>query len=205
MWAWTRDFQLKHYKSALEIITDFVPIRLEYYVKRKEYQLQKLKQCKKIIENQAKFVSMIVGKTLIVKRRKIQAIIDDLRSHGFDPMSALKKMVKQSNNNSEDSDEKNDDEEEEDNKDDDEEDDDDEEAEGGSSNNKKDFDYLLSMSLLSLTKEKVDELRRDLQNKKSEREELEKKTPEMLWLTDLEKLEVDLEAEDVRRAKDREE
>ena len=52
------------------------------------------------------------------------------------------------------------------------------------------FDYLLNMALYSLTKEKVQELRNKIGDKKTQIEKLERQTVEELWLIDLEKFEV---------------
>lgn len=48
-----------------------------------------------------------------------------------------------------------------------------------------DYDYLLGMAMWSLTKERKDELLKKRDEKTQELEELKKKSPENLWLTDL--------------------
>ena len=47
------------------------------------------------------------------------------------------------------------------------------------------FDYLLSMKLWSLTKEQIQKLEKDYDNKKKEYDALEQMTPEELWREDL--------------------
>jgi DNA topoisomerase-2 len=50
------------------------------------------------------------------------------------------------------------------------------------------YDYLLNMSIYSLTKEKVDELNEKAKQKLSEIKDLKKKKPEKIWLEDLNEL-----------------
>ena len=57
----------------------------------------------------------------------------------------------------------------------------------------KDYDYLLGMPMWNLTKEKKDELLKKEQEKVHELESLKAKTPEMLWITDLDTLREELE------------
>jgi DNA topoisomerase-2 len=51
------------------------------------------------------------------------------------------------------------------------------------------YNYLLSMPIYNLTQEKIDELKKQETEKQSEFDLLIEKTPENLWLTDLEDLE----------------
>jgi DNA gyrase/topoisomerase IV subunit B len=54
------------------------------------------------------------------------------------------------------------------------------------------FNYLLNMSIYSLTKEKIDELENSLKEKKEELKELKSTAPSKLWLDDLEILKTKL-------------
>ena len=72
--------------------------------------------------------------------------------------------------------------------------DEDEEEEPAQGVAKGGFDYLLSMSLWSLTYEKVEKLKREKEEKMEEIIELEKKTAKMLWKTDLDEVENAIEA-----------
>ena len=56
----------------------------------------------------------------------------------------------------------------------------------------KEYDYLLSMSLWSLTEEKVLELQRQMHDKKEEHDSLQKKHIYTLWEEDLDAFEVEL-------------
>ena len=85
------------------------------------------------LSNQARFVGMIVDKQLVVSNRKKAEIVVDLKRHNFKPIPKAKaKAAGETEELVEDEEE-------------------DEEAAGNNS----DFDYLLSMAISSLTREKV--------------------------------------------------
>ena len=88
------------------------------------------------LTNQARFVQMIVDKTLVVSARKRAEIISDLRKKNFRPFPKIKKA--KAAGETEPTVEEDQEEEEED--------------EGNGAN---DYDYLLNMAISSLTKEKV--------------------------------------------------
>ena len=88
------------------------------------------------LSNQARFVKMIISKELVVSNRKKADIVDELRQKKFRPFPKVAKV--KSVGDTEDAEEgANDD------------------AEEAASGTSTDFDYLLSMAILSLTKEKV--------------------------------------------------
>lgn len=84
------------------------------------------------LTNQARFISMIVSKELVVSGRKKADVVTDLRKKDFRPFPRIAKAKAEGE-----TEETVEDEEEEDN---------------GTTN---DFDYLLNMSISSLTKERV--------------------------------------------------
>jgi DNA topoisomerase-2 len=67
----------------------------------------------------------------------------------------------------------------------------------------KDYDYLLSMPLLSLSEERVNELERQMQQKKTERDVLEKKHHFALWEADLDEFMAALDKYEVKEEADR--
>ena len=52
------------------------------------------------------------------------------------------------------------------------------------------YDYLLSMPIYNLTNEKIEELKKQETEKQSEFDSLIEKTPEQLWIKDLEELDL---------------
>lgn len=55
------------------------------------------------------------------------------------------------------------------------------------------YDYLIKLPLYSLTKEKIEELEKQIQDKKQKLDDLRRKTAEQIWIDDLDKLQQYLE------------
>ena len=87
------------------------------------------------LTNQARFISMIVSKELVVSGRKKADIIADLRKKDFRPFPKIAK-AKAEGETEEIA----------------------EEEEEAENNNTTDYDYLLNMAISSLTKERVREI-----------------------------------------------
>merc|ERR1712113_1175201 len=60
----------------------------------------------------------------------------------------------------------------------------------------KDFEYLVGMPISTLTAEKIAELMKQRDTKTAELDTLKKKTPQKLWLEELDELEVELDKRD---------
>ncbi|CAI5729222.1 unnamed protein product [Hyaloperonospora brassicae] len=168
MHLFDRDGHIKKYESPKEIMDEFYTVRLEYYDRRKKSMLQKLQDQIKLLSNKARFVLAVVEGNLVVNNRKKQALLEELVAEGYDQITAKSKSKKKN-----DSDDPNESEEEDDNL----------------ADVSRGYDYLLSMKIWSLTKERVDKLRRELQDCENEYAVLEGRTVENLWLTDLDALE----------------
>jgi len=144
--------KMKKYNSPEEIIEEFYPVRLAYYQKRKvflnktqfsEYSLNlwmqdhlaaELQTQLDRLNNQARFIQMIVNKQLSVSNRKKGDIVHELRKLSFRPFPKVSKAkaAGETEDAIPDPDEES-------------------EEEGTDA----DFDYLLGMQIWSLTKEKV--------------------------------------------------
>ncbi|TDH72733.1 hypothetical protein CCR75_003686 [Bremia lactucae] len=167
--------RIKKYESPNQIMEEFYAIRLEYYQLRKKAMLYKLQDQIKLLSNKARFVLSVVEGKLVVNNRKKAELLEELAVEGYDPIAP--KSKKKTDN--EDSNESND-----------------EESTAVDAN--RGYDYLLSMRIWSLTKERVDSLRAELEERKQEYSVLEGRTEQNLWLTDLDALEkmlVETEAE----------
>lgn len=176
--------KIKKYANPEEILEDFFLLRLGFYQKRKEFLVEELKTVYERLSNQARFVQMIVSRQLIVNNRKRADLVAELREKDFRPFPKAKKAKVVGEVNDE------------------EQDPDDVEAEGSGSN---DFDYLLSMPIYNLTKEKVDRLLAQRDEREEELKILLGRTPQNLWEQDLETFLEEWEgilAEDERRLKD---
>ena len=117
------------------------------------------------LSNQARFIQMIIKKELVLSNRKKAAIAVDLDKHKFTRFPKVQKALVLGGDVDGEPDEV-----------------EDPTAEGGLDS---DFDYLLSMQLSSLTKEKVDRLLAERDDKEHELNELLKLTAANLWEHDL--------------------
>lgn len=105
---------------------------------------------------------MIVDKQLVVSNRKKVDIVGDLRQHKFRPFPKV--VTSKATEETEEAAE--------------------EENDGGPVSDS-DFDYLLSMPIWSLTKEKIEKLRQQAAEKERELLSLLEKSPKDMWKTDL--------------------
>lgn len=136
MYLFNEKGTIQKYNNVLEILESFYKIRLMYYEKRKNYQIETIKKELSLITLKIKFIEMILDNKLVVFRKKKQEIIEQLNNFNFSKID-----------NS--------------------------------------FDYLLTMQIYSFTTEKLEEMKKQMNNKKLELDELQKKTITDLWIDDL--------------------
>ena len=151
---------IKRYANAERILEDFYDLRLRHYHLRKEHLLEKLRQEWTKLENKTRFIKAIISGDLRVQNRKRCDIISDLRRFNYDPFPKTPKSDKDEHSEAEDS------------------------VPDGT-----DYDYLLSMQIYSLTVEKVAELVRQVEAKKTEIDQLLALSPIDLWNRDLDAFE----------------
>ena len=158
---------LKKYESALEILKEFYPIRLQFYIKRKKYYEGMLQAEALKLENQARFILEKNDKQIVMENIKKKEFINILieRKYDSDPVKLWKSQnkIEEENTNLEEAD-----------------------AEPQSELEKKyDFDYLIDMTMRTMLRENVQELLKKRDLKKQELDELRQSTPAMLWEKDL--------------------
>ncbi|KAM9307935.1 DNA topoisomerase 2-beta isoform 2-T2 [Gastrophryne carolinensis] len=159
---------LKKYETVQDILKEFFDLRLHYYELRKDWLIGMLGAEAARLNNQARFIlEKIQGKITIenkTKRDLIQMLVQ--KGYESDPVKAWKEAQEKAT----------------------EEDDqdlrDDRSTDSGSVSGP-DFNYILNMSLWSLSKEKVDELIKQRDSKGKELNDLKRKSPADLWKEDL--------------------
>ncbi|CAN9504161.1 unnamed protein product [Ophioblennius macclurei] len=160
---------MKRYDSVQDILREFFELRLHYYKLRKDWLLGSLGAEAAKLSNQARFVlEKIEGKVTIENKSK-RELIRMLVQKGYesDPVVAWTKAQEKAQ---------------------DEEDRDGNESDGSldsGSSSGPNFNYILNMPLWCLTKEKVEELLKQRDQKRSELNDLQKKSSEELWREDL--------------------
>ncbi|KAK7919775.1 hypothetical protein WMY93_011059 [Mugilogobius chulae] len=155
---------LKKYETVQEIMKDFFELRLKYYLLRKDWLTGMLGAENAKLSNQARFILEKIQGTLVIENKPKKELIRMLQEMGYDsdPVKAWKEAQ-----------EKN------------------EEIEEGEEEEEKelttgpDYNYLLSMPMWYLTKEKKDELCKQRDAKLTELNILKSKSPADLWREDL--------------------
>ncbi|XP_059181316.1 DNA topoisomerase 2-alpha isoform X2 [Centropristis striata] len=157
---------MKKFESVQDILKDFFELRMKYYVLRKDWLAGMLGAESAKLTNQARFILEKIQGTLVIENKPKKELIRMLQEMGYDsdPVKAWKQAQ-----------EKNEDLLEEDNE---------EEAEKEDTSGP-DYNYLLSMPMWYLTKEKKDELCKQRDAKMTELSTLKKKSPTDLWKEDL--------------------
>ena len=132
--------KIKKYNSVNEIIEEFCIVRLDYYIKRKEYLIKQYEQELLINSNKYRFINSIINDEInIYKKTEIESI-KILEDNKFDKIN-----------------------------------------DG--------YNYLLNMFIKSFTKDRLDELKKIIDNLKKQIKELKLLTPENLWENDLNEFE----------------
>ncbi|XP_022655107.1 DNA topoisomerase 2-alpha-like isoform X2 [Varroa destructor] len=179
---------IRFYDSPEQILEEFYDVRLKGYVMRKEYLIGLLSAEASRLTNQARFIVEKCDDKIRVENKKRKELIRLLIDRGYDPDPVLRWKEAQKTEQEREAEAGVDD-------------DDDEESQGGdsqagsSSSNQgganredtlaKDYDYLLSMTMWSLTLERKEELLKKRDDKIAELEALRRKTPKDLWSEDL--------------------
>jgi len=168
------DGRITKYECPEDIMRCFYPVRLEYYVKRKEHLLKILHREKKMLSNKARFVEEVCSGDLVVSNRKRKEILSDLKSRGYDllPKESDKYREEESDVESDVEDDENE------------------------ATLVKGYEYLLGMKIWSLTFEKAEQLRNELAKKTEEVSDLESTAPTQIWLDDLDSIEAALDERD---------
>ncbi|XP_036407893.1 DNA topoisomerase 2-alpha [Megalops cyprinoides] len=158
---------LKKYETVQDILKDFFDLRLNYYGLRKDWLVGMLGAESAKLSNQARFILEKIQGTLVIENKPKKELIRMLQEMGYDsdPVKAWKQAQEKASQ-MEDSTEAGEEENEED-------------------NSGPDYNYLLSMPMWFLTKEKKEELCKQRDAKITELNTLKRKSPTDLWKEDL--------------------
>ncbi|KAI7907288.1 DNA topoisomerase [Cokeromyces recurvatus] len=160
--------KIKKYESPEEILKDFYELRLEYYVKRKEYLIEALKDEYERLDNKAKFIDLVINKKLVYINRKEEDVIADMKNYGLKQIYPRKKKNALIVDESAETQQKNE--------------------------NETGYEYLFSINVRGFTAQKVIELRKQKDDKYNELQEVQGTPPKTFWRRDLEALMEEWEA-----------
>jgi DNA topoisomerase-2 len=194
--------QIHRYESVENIFNEFYVIRLELYKKRKEYMISILKRDVAILNNKVRFITEIINEELIIRKKKRAVLVNELYERNYTPMSKLEKIRVKTKEEIETEDLINQ------NKVNEEEENIAEEENSNKNENKlkipaKEYDYLLSMNLWSLTFEKVEELNNQKKKKQNELDSLNNCPEKQLWINDLDNFLIALDEYEKEEEEDR--
>ncbi|KAM7191036.1 DNA topoisomerase 2 [Naviculisporaceae sp. PSN 640] len=185
--AFNAQGQIRKYETPEQILEEFYQYRLGMYTERKQHWLKVYHADYRKLKNQYRFIQEIIDGDLVVAKKKKTVLVDELRARKYE---AFPPHADDKKNKSTDEELARDNEEEE---------------ELGSA---RDYDYLLSMPIWSLTTERLEKLKNQIAAKKAEHDELDALSEKDLWCKDLdafveeweEQLRLDAEIQtDIRR------
>ncbi len=161
MYLYNDKGEIQHYKTPEEIMEEFYTVRLEFYQKRKDYLLQKLMRECIILENKVKFVQAVLDDKIKwnLPEEEIETILKDLGLNRLDTEDFNLGIDIVTR------------------------------IPKVGYETKVSFDYLLEMKIRSLTKEKVQALMKEYEEKLVEYDLLEAKKITQIWLDDLQQFE----------------
>ena len=147
---------IKKYDGPGDVVKEFFDVRLDLYKKRRAHLLKVAEAELLRISNKTRFILAVVNGELVLSNRRKADIEQELDREGYSKLAPQKKSATVSE---------------------------DEEEEDTTSLS---FDYLLNMSLSSLTLEKVEGLKKQEAECREQVEILEKTTEAQMWRDDLE-------------------
>jgi len=86
--------RIHKYATVLDIIEEFYHVRLRYYEKRKQHQLEVMHKELSKMTNQAKFIQMIIDGKLVVSKKKKAVLVQELKKLGFTPFPKVEDAKK---------------------------------------------------------------------------------------------------------------
>jgi DNA topoisomerase-2 len=84
MHLFNHEEKLSKYVEIEDILNAYVPVRLDYYQKRKDYQIQSLEKELKLLSNKAKYIQENLDGTIDLRNKKKDMIINMLEEKLYD-------------------------------------------------------------------------------------------------------------------------
>ncbi|KAL4729566.1 DNA topoisomerase 2 [Fusarium chlamydosporum] len=157
--------RIRKYEKVEDILEEFYQYRLDMYTDRKKHWLGVYHADLRKLQNQARFIKEIIDNKLVVGKKKKAMLVQELRDRdyeAFPPRGDKKKTADEEDDE-----------------------DDNQDVEGDLEGGARDYDYLLSMPIWSLTAERLEKLKQAIEKKKAEHEELLALSEKDLWCRDL--------------------
>ncbi|KAF7545687.1 hypothetical protein G7046_g9505 [Stylonectria norvegica] len=157
--------QIRKYEKVEDILEEYYVYRLDMYTDRKKYWLGVYHADYRKLKNQARFIQEIIDGDLVVGKKRKDILVEELRDRKYEAFPRGKDKKSKAGEDEPNAD-------------------DEDEAEGLDSG-ARDYDYLLSMPIWSLTAERLAKLKEAIAKKKAEHDELLALSEKDLWCRDL--------------------
>lgn len=159
------------YDRVEDILNEFYFIRLAFYTKRKEYMLKNIKKELDIFEAKIRFIEEFISGEINILHKEDEEIYLMLEEKEYPKFNTKGDELKKETNEKENNEEENEE----------------DESTVNDINSDFNYDYLLNMKIKSLTKKKIEELKKMHENKLALYNDLYNKTDKELWKEDLNK------------------
>ena len=158
--------KLKKYTHVSDIIDDYYVTRLEMYQTRKNYMIDAIEKLLVVLSNKTRYIKEILDDVIDLRKKSKADVVKMLSDRGYVSQT-------QQNHQTQNSDTEN-------------------EVEGSGTgtgtSNLNGFNYLIKMTMDSVTSENVDRLSKEYQSKQTELENIKNKTIQTMWLEELNEL-----------------
>jgi DNA topoisomerase-2 len=156
------------YDRVEDILKEFYFIRLVYYNKRRLYMLKTIQDELDIYESKIRFIEEFISGEINILHKEDEEIVSMLEQRQYPKFSTKEKRDNKNNDENDENEES-------------------DENEKKIIDNDYNYEYLLNMKIKSLTKKKIEELKKMHENKLAEYNKLNLKTDKDLWKEDLTK------------------
>jgi len=175
MHMFNEEHRMTKYETTLDILKSFYHIRIQFYQKRKDYLLGKYKHDLDIIKEKIRFIEFFIDKKIKLINQPDEVIVESLEGHNFlklddntNDSSDINEASDNHHGNIENTNA-----------------DDDKNEDTHIKNAMRGYNYLTSMSIRTLTKKRIDDLKKQCDIRQAQFNEINGKTREQLWLDDL--------------------
>lgn len=191
MWLYNAKGVITHYESPLQIMEEFYDFRLKMYAERKKHHLKVLNNELEILKNKVRFIEDVLNEKIILNKKSKVDVISKVKSLGYPKLSSKIDAIDPPNDNIDFEGEN-------------------ENANANIKNVKngkgkevqddepdlkkekgivyKSYEYITSMPLFSLTKEKIDEMVAKLNEKLKQVNDYNSTSEKELWRRELQAL-----------------
>jgi DNA topoisomerase-2 len=70
---------ITHYPEPIDILKEYIPVRLAFYAKRKDYWIAEYTNQANVLENKIRFISEIISDTIYIYKKSSKQVIDILK------------------------------------------------------------------------------------------------------------------------------